>query len=88
MRSVSVRARGAALLLFLVLVTAVPTVADELPSGMEPPQGRIHTPPGLTAEEEGRIHIGPGLTAEQEDELALWDFFLVWLLGRIHIPGG
>lgn len=74
MRSVSMRARGAALLLFLVVVTAVPAVADELPAGMEPPQGRIHTPPGLTA--------------EQEDEFALWDFFLVWLFGRIHMPPG
>lgn len=74
MRSVSARARGVALLLFLVLFSAVPIVADELLPGTEPPQGRIHVPGGLTA--------------EQEDEFALWDFFLVWLFGRIHMPPG
>jgi hypothetical protein len=76
MRSVSVRACGAALLLFLVLVTAVPAVADELPPGLEPPQGRIHIPVGLTAEQ------------EEADELALWELLLIWWQGRIHIPGG
>lgn len=73
MQSVSVRACGAALLLLLVLVTAVPAVADELPPGMEPPQGRIHVPGGLTAEDEPP---------------SVWELFLIWLEHRIHIPGG
>ena len=73
MRSVSVRARSAALLLFLVLITAVPTIADELPPGMEPPQGRIHVPIGVTAVEEPP---------------SVWDLFLIWLQGRIHVPVG
>jgi hypothetical protein len=85
MRSVSMRAWSAALLLLLVFFSAVPAFADDpLPDTVL--QGRIHTPPGVAAE--GRIHIVPGLAEEQEDELALWDFFLVWLLGRIHVPGG
>lgn len=72
MRSVSVRARGATLLLFLVLVTAVPAVADELPSGMEPPQGRIAPPVGVASDEPPSV----------------WELFLIWLEGRIQPPVG
>ncbi len=72
MRSVSVRACCAALLLLLVLSSAGPAFAGE-PSD-----------PVL----QGRIHVPGGLTAEQEDELALWDFFLVWLQTRIQPPVG
>lgn len=75
MRSVSVRGSGAALLLFLVLGT-VPVAADALSVGTEPPQARIHIPGGVAADQ------------EPEEEVALWDLFLVWLQGRIHIPGG
>lgn len=76
MRSVSVGGRGAALLLFLVLLSAVPVLADDPPPETEPPQARIHVPVGVTAEQ------------EQEDELALWDLFLIWLQHRIHVPVG
>jgi hypothetical protein len=72
MRSVSVRACGAAFLLLLVLSSAVPAFADE---------------PSDTVVLQGRIHMPPGLATEQDDELALWNFFLVWLQGRIHVPG-
>jgi hypothetical protein len=74
MQSVSVRACGAALLLLLVLLPAVPAFASDPPPGPVVLEGRIHTPPGLTA--------------QQEDEFALWDFFLVWLQGRIQPPAG
>ena len=74
MRSVSVRACGAVLLLFLVLVTAVPAVADELPPGMEPPQGRIAPPVGVTS--------------QAEEPPNVWELFLVWLQGRILPPVG
>jgi hypothetical protein len=75
MRNVSVRACGAALLLLLVLSSAVPAfAADEPLPGTVVLQGRIHGPPGLTA--------------EPEDEFALWELFLVWLQGRIHMPPG
>lgn len=73
MRSVSVRARGAALLLLLVLFSAVPAIAGDPPPGTEPPQGRIHVPVGLTADEEPP---------------SVWELFLLWLQGRIHTPGG
>ena len=74
MRSVSVRARSAALVLFLLLVPAVPAVADELPPGMEPPQGRIAPPVGVAS--------------EAEEPPSVWELFLIWLEHRIHIPGG
>lgn len=51
MRSVSVRACGAALLLLLVLVSAMPVVADDSPPTTE---SRIHVPVGVTAEGESR----------------------------------
>lgn len=74
MRSVSVRARrGLALLILLIAVTAVPAFAGDPPSGTADPQGRIHVPNGLTAEEEPP---------------SIWELFLVWLQGRIHTPGG
>jgi hypothetical protein len=73
MRSVSVRARGAALLLFLILATAIPAVADDPPPGTEPPQARIHVPVGVTAEEEPPT---------------VWELFLIWLQARIHVPVG
>ena len=67
MRSVSVRACGAALLILLVAVTAVPVFADNPPPGTEAPQGRIHPPVGVTAEEAPQRHIQPpvGVTAEE-----------------------
>jgi hypothetical protein len=74
MRSVSVRARGVALLLLLVL-TAVPVLADEPPPGTEPPQARIHVPIGVSS-------------AEETEELGLLDLFLIWLQHRIHVPIG
>ena len=75
MRSVSVRARGAALLLFLVLSTAVPVLADEPPPGMEPLDHRIHVPVGV-------------MSTQEPAELSAWDLFLIWLQHRIHIPVG
>jgi hypothetical protein len=75
MRSVSVRARGVALLLFIVLATAVPVLADERPPGTEPPEHRIHVPVGATS-------------AQEQDELSVWDLFLIWLQHRIHVPVG
>ncbi len=84
MRSVSVRACGAALLLLLVFSSTVPAFADEPPDTVVL-QGRIHIVPGLTEEQEGRIHMPPGLAAQQEDNLALWDSFLIWLAHRIPL---
>ena len=72
MRSVSMRACGAALLLLLILFPAVPAFADD--------------PPGTVVE--GRIHIPGGLTAEDEEPPTVLELFLVWLAHRIHIPGG
>jgi hypothetical protein len=74
MRSVSVRARSAALLLLLVLSSAVPAFADELPPGMEPPQGRIAPPVGAAS--------------EADEPPSVWELFLIWLEGRIHVPVG
>jgi hypothetical protein len=62
MRSVSVRACGAALLILLVAVTPVPAFA-----------GRIQPPVGIPAEEESP---------------SVWELFVVWLQGHIHIPDG
>lgn len=75
MRSVSVRARGVALLLFLVIATTVPVIADELPPGFEPMEHRIHVPVGVTA-------------TQEQDELSAWDLFIIWLEGRIQVPVG
>ena len=74
MRSVSVRARSAALLLLLVLATAVPVLADDPPPGTEPPQARIQIPVGVTS--------------QAEEPPSVWDLFLVWLQARIQIPVG
>ena len=74
MRSVSVRARSAALLLLLVLATAVPVLADDPPPGTEPPQARIQIPVGVAS--------------QAEEPPSAWDLFLVWLQARIQIPVG
>lgn len=71
MRSVSVRARSAAVLL-LVLFFTLPVIGDE-PTPSTEPQSRIHIPVGVTAEEEPP---------------SVWEFFLVWLQGRIQPPVG
>ena len=76
MRSVSVRARSAALLLLLVLATAVPVLADDPPPGMEPPQARITIPVGVTSQ------------AQPADQPSFLDLFLIWLQARIQIPVG
>ena len=73
MRSVSVRAFGAALLILLIAVTAVPVFADEPIPGTEEPQWRIMPPVGIAAEEEPP---------------SVWELFLVWLQGRIQPPVG
>jgi hypothetical protein len=73
MRSVSVRACGAALLILLVAFTAVPAFAENPPPGTEAPQTRIQPPVGVTAVEE------PPRVLE---------LFLVWLQGRILPPVG
>lgn len=73
MRSVSVRACGAALLILLVAVTTVPAFADDPPPGTEAPQWRIMPPVGIAAAEEPP---------------SVWELFLVWLQGRIQPPGG
>jgi hypothetical protein len=71
MRSVSVRTRcGLALLILLI---AVPAFADDPPPGTEAPQGRIHVPGGLTADEEPP---------------SVWELFLIWLQHRIQPPVG
>ena len=75
MRSVSVRARSAALLLLLVLAT-VPVLADDPPPGTEPPQARIQIPVGVTSQ------------AEPSEEPSFLDLFLIWLQARITIPVG
>ena len=75
MRSVSVRACGAAFLLLLVLVTTAPAFADDPPPGTEPLQARIHVPIGVTS-------------AQEAEELGLLDLFLIWLQHRIHVPIG
>jgi hypothetical protein len=74
MRSVSVRARCAALLLFLLVATAVPAFADDPPPGTQPPQARIQPPVGVTAKSAGPSSV--------------WDLFFVWLQARIHVPVG
>jgi len=75
MRSVSVRAQhGLALLILLVLITAVPAFADDPPPGMEPPQARITIPVGVAS--------------QAEEPPSVWDLFLVWLQARITIPVG
>jgi hypothetical protein len=75
MRSVSVRTRcGLALLILLVAVTAVPAFAGDPPPGTEAPQGRIAPPVGVASEAEAPPSV--------------WELFLVWLQGRIHIPVG
>lgn len=75
MRSVSVRARSAALLLLLVLVFTAPAFADDPPPGTEAPQARIHVPIGVTS-------------AQEAEALGILDLFLIWLQHRIHVPIG
>jgi hypothetical protein len=74
MRSVFVRGFSAALLLLIVVGSAIPVLADEPPPGTDAPQARIHVPVGVTGEEE---------------EASIWELFLVWLEeARIHVPVG
>ena len=74
MRSVSVRACGAALLLLLVLSSALPAFAADPPPGTVVLQGRIHVPGGLTAAE--------------EEAPSVWELVLIWLQWRIQPPVG
>ena len=103
MRSVSVRACGAALLILLVAVTTVSAFADDQPPGTEAPERRMQPPVGVASEaeetpqrrlgppvgvaSEGRIHTPPGVT-DPEEPPSVWELFLVWLQSRIHIPVG
>lgn len=103
MRSVSARARGAAFLILLVALTAVPAFADDPPPGTEPMERRLQPPVGIAsqAEEasdrrlrppmgvasEGRIQPPGGIT-DPEEPPSVWELFLVWLQSRIHVPVG
>jgi len=90
MKSVSVRACGAALLVLLVAVTAVPVFADNPPPGTVAPQTRIQPPVGVTAGEapQGRIAPPVGVASEAEESPSAWELFLVWLQHRIQPPVG